>query len=170
MRRLFTQVVLIAMVGISSTALALDINISGAVVETPCEVINSQANPLEINMGAVYVTALSHQGQTASPTDFIIKLRNCPKIISSVNVRFEGASYEGDNTILALTEEFSSAINVGIQLSDLNNSILALSSFSGEYPIIAGDNDLHFAARYIATAPAVSGIANATATFTIKYN
>lgn len=166
MRRLFTQAVLIAMAGISSTALALDINISGTVVETPCEVVNSQT----INMSDVYVTSLSHQGQTASATDFIIKLRNCPKIISSVNVMFEGASYEGDNTILALTEDLSSAINVGIQLSDFNHSILTLSSFSGEYPIVAGDNDLHFVARYIATAPAASGTANATATFTIKYN
>lgn len=92
---------------------------------------------------------------------------------SSASVKFDGTSVNGDNSVLALTQEAGVATGVGIQLSDDSNTVLPLFTASKAYSLQSGGatNNLDFVARYISTAADVTpGPANATANFSINYN
>lgn len=157
----------------ASSAFAADgqVNFVGKIIDTGCEVVNTPTTPLIVTLGDVYNTAFVSPGDTAAATGFTLKLKSCPISVTSAKVKFDGAADNGNNRILKLTQDAGVAVGVGIQLSDISNDVLPLYTASAAYPIVAGDNDLNFVARYVATSTPVStGVANAVATFTIIYN
>lgn len=157
----------------ASSAFAADgqVNFIGQIIDTGCDVVNTPSNPLLVTLGAVYNTAFQSPGDTAAATDFTLKLTGCPATVTSAQVKFDGVADNGNNRILRLTQDTGVATGVGIQLSDTSNDVLPLYTASTAYPLVVGDNDLNFVARYVATSiPVGMGPANAVATFTLIYN
>ena len=158
----------------SAYAMADDgiINFIGEITDDACTITNDVGNPLQVTLGTVSRATLDGgAGKTASPTAFNIQLTNCPASVSSATVKFDGASANGDNTALALTQESGVATGVGIQITDPANVIVPLYTASTAYPLQTGTNSIPFVARYLAVSNSVSaGPANATTNFTVNYN
>ncbi|MUM52817.1 fimbrial protein [Klebsiella variicola] len=161
-----------------STAVAFaddgKINFIGTITDTACTVVNTVTNPLTVTLGTVSRTALDGAaGKTAAPTDFKIKLTDCPASLNghTANVKFDGISANSDNTALKLTQDSGVATGVGIQISDNTGAVVPLYTPSSAYNLVTGDNSLDFVARYLAVANSVTaGPANSTSNFTIVYN
>lgn len=174
-KNLIAMTVLVSSV-VGATAYAADgqINFTGEITDTACEVTNSVGSPLEVTLGKISKTAFSSVGSKASTTQFSLELKNCPDTVTSVKIKFDGATVNGDNSVLALSPDVDVAEGVGIQLSDASNNMLPLFSASQAYPLTKGAvNNLGFTASYIAIADIAEikpGKANATANFTINYN
>lgn len=158
----------------AASAFAADgqVNFNGSIIDSACTVVNNVANPLTVTLGQVSKTAFTGAGSTAAATSFNLQLTNCPATVSTATVKFDGTAAAGDNSVLALTQESGVATGVGIQLSDISNSVLPLYTASASYPLVTtGTNNLGFVARYVATAATVTaGPANSVASFTINYN
>ena len=163
----------ITSVTLSSAAFADDgkVNFVGKITDEACTVTNNVQNPLTVTLGDVARTAFTGAGSTAAPTKFTIALTDCPATVSSASVKFDGTSDSTENSILALTQETGVATGVGIQLADSNNNVIPLYTASEAFPLVSGDNNLDFVARYYATsADVTSGPANSTSNFTLTYN
>ncbi|HHQ6567042.1 TPA: fimbrial protein [Serratia fonticola] len=146
-----------------------EISFNGKITDEACVVTNSPATPLQVDMGEVATTAFVKAGDKASATNFTIELTGCPAAATQAAVKFDGVAANGDNSILALT--VGGATGVGIELSDNNNTVVPLFTASKSYPLVVGDNELKFVARYISTTNVVTpGVANSTASFTLNYN
>ncbi|RDL14121.1 fimbrial protein [Serratia fonticola] len=158
----------------SASAFAADgqVNFKGEIIDSACTVVNSVTNALDVTLGQVSKTAFTNAGDTAAATKFTLQLTNCPVSVSTASVKFDGTAANGDNNILALTQESGVATGVGIQLSDSSQNVLPLSTASASYPLVStGTNNLDFVARYISNSATVTaGPANAVASFTIIYN
>ncbi len=176
MKKNLIAVALVA--GICSTAAMADdgeIKFVGAITDDACTVVNPVGTPLTVTLGTVSRSSFTSSGDTASPTQFAIKLTGCPAALNgkTAKVKFDGLALDGDNKVLALTQEAGVAKNVGIQLSDSTNAVVSLFEPSSAYALKTGDNTLDFVARYYATAnnaAITAGPANSTATFNIIYN
>lgn len=170
---LVTAFTLSTMVGVISGAQASDgsINFTGEVLDAACTVDVGGSSPLTVDMGKVQKSAFTGDGSTADTTKFTLKLSACPETITKATVKFDGTSYSGDNTILALTSGTGVATGVGIQILDSTNTVVPLDTASSVYTLVATDeNDLDFYARYIQKGvDIVAGKADATASFTIAY-
>ena len=171
-----------AVLGMSS-AFAADgqINFTGEIIDSACEVVNNVSAPLDVTLGKVAKTAFTGAGSTAAATKFTLQLKGCPASVTSATVKFDGSAADGDNAVLALTGGTGVATGVGIQLTDSSQKVLPLFAPSTAYklsPSTAGTaggadvvNSLDFVARYVATAATVTaGPANAVANFTVNYN
>lgn len=158
----------------ASSAFAADgqVNFTGEIIDSACTVVNSVSSPLDVTLGKVAKTAFSGAGSTAAATKFTLQLKDCPATVTSASVKFDGAAVEGDNSVLALTDESGVATGVGIQLSDASNAVLPLFTASQAYTLSADEtNNLDFVARYVATSDTVTaGPANSVANFTVNYN
>jgi major type 1 subunit fimbrin (pilin) len=164
----------------ASSAFAADgtLNFTGDIKDTTCVVdFGAGATSLSIPMGTFNKTAFSKgAGATSNATKFTIKLTTCPAAYTKATVEFDGTADTNNSKVLALssgTTAAPSATGVGIQISDISGTVMALKDESTSYPLLAGTNinSLGFTARYVATAAAVtSGKADATANFTVKYN
>lgn len=160
----------------SISAMAADgqVNFSGEIIDSACQVINTPSNPLQVTLGQVNRSAFSGAGSTAAATKFTLQLADCPVSATAAAVKFDGSSISGNNSVLALTQEPGVASGVGIQLSDDSNTVVPLYTASKRYNLNTGTgvvNNLDFVARYIATAASVTaGPANSMASFTVIYN
>lgn len=155
----------------SVSAFAADgqINFTGEITDTACEVVNTVSSPLAVTLGKVSKSAFVGAGSTAAATRFTLKLSGCPDGLNTASVKFDGTSVAGDNSVLALTA--GGAAGVGIQLSDSNQNKLPLNTDSASYSVTDGSASMDFVARYVATSATVTaGAANAVANFTINYN
>ncbi|MFG6655069.1 fimbrial protein [Scandinavium sp. M-37] len=153
-------------------AAAGQVNFTGEIIDAGCDVINTVANPLQVNLGQVAKSEFVSAGDTAAATSFNIRLTNCPITISTASIKFDGTAVAGDNSILQLTQDSGVATGVGIQLSDASG-IVPLAQPSTAYPLQSGStmNDLPFTARYKSYTTAVTaGPANAVANFSVIYN
>ncbi len=159
--------------GVSAFAADGQVNFTGEIIDAGCTVVNTPSNPLQVALGKVARSAFSQAGDKAAATGFTLQLTDCPATVNSASVKFDGTAVNGDNSVLALTQESGMATGVGIQLSDDNNIVLPLYAASKAYVLHPGavTNNLDFVARYIATSSTVNaGSANAMASFTINYN
>ncbi|ADO49268.1 fimbrial protein [[Enterobacter] lignolyticus] len=149
------------------------VNFTGEILDSACEVVNNLSNPLNVNLGKVSKTAFSGIGSTADTTQFAIQLKNCPETVSTAAITFGGTPDTDNNNVLALTAGTGVAAGVGIQLLDSSQQPLSLYTASQPYTLQSGTatNNLEFAARYIQTQSTISaGPANAVSTFTVVYN
>lgn len=174
MKKIFCVTTLVAAsLGLSTGASADNgqVKFTGQLTTEVCQVVNNMSNPAEVKLGKVGYTAFKGIGSTASATSFVLALKDCPPTVVSAQVSFDGIAATSDNRSLALTTGANVATGVAVQISDASRTVLALRVPSQAYPLTAGDNDLEFVARYVATSDSVTvGSANAVATFDITYN
>lgn len=163
----------------TTAASAVDgtINFTGDIKDATCEIDLAGGTAVSVPMGTLNKTALNGSGSTGVASKFDLTLKNCPTAYTKATVEFDGTAADNDKKILALNAGDTTnpaATGVGVQIADKDGTVLALKSPSASYDLTTGAaaiNKLAFTARYIATSDTVvSGKANATATFNIKYN
>ncbi len=176
-KNLIAVAVLASSVFAVTAAAAADgqVDFVGKITDDACVVTNNPGSPLQVKLGEVATTAFNNKsgvptaGVKSAATIFTIKLTDCPAAATQAAVKFDGIAVSGDNTVLALTA--GGATGVGIQLSDDANAVIPLFTASKSYPLVVGNNDLNFVARYISTSATITpGVANSTASFTLNYN
>lgn len=147
-----------ATVGCSASAFAAtngegQINFTGEIIDSACQVVNGLSNPLDVQLGKVSKTVFTGAGSTSTLTKFDIKLTNCPETVTSAAINFGGTPDADNNAALALTPDTDAATGVAIQLVDTSGQPVSLYTPSKQYPLASGTavNDLEFGARYIQT-------------------
>ena len=147
-----------ATVGCSASAFAAtngegQINFTGEIIDSACQVVNGLSNPLNVQLGKVSKTVFTGAGSTSTLTKFDIKLTNCPETVTSAAINFGGTPDADNNATLALTPDTDAATGVAIQLMDASGQPVTLYTPSKQYPLASGTavNDLEFGARYIQT-------------------
>ncbi|WP_413498179.1 fimbrial protein [Buttiauxella gaviniae] len=156
----------------AASALASDgtVNFTGEIIPSPCVVDIGTNNTMTVDLGKVAISSFTGVGSKASATKFILRLKDCPIDLFSARFKFDGTGYDGDDSVLKLTQEVGVAKGVAIELSDVA-AVLPLFTASTAYNLTSGVNELPFYARYIQKSDTVdAGVANATTTFTVNYN
>ncbi|MDM7084933.1 fimbrial protein, partial [Enterobacter hormaechei] len=145
-----------ATVGCSASAFAAtngegQINFTGEIIDSACQVVNGLSNPLNVQLGKVSKTVFTGAGSTSTSTKFDIKLTNCPETVTSAAINFGGTPDADNNAALALTPDTDAATGVAIQLMDASGQPVTLYTPSQQYPLASGTavNDLEFGAGYI---------------------
>lgn len=167
-----------ATVGCSASAFAAadgegQINFTGEIIDSACQVVNAVSNPLNVQLGKISKTVFTGAGSTSTLTKFDIQLKDCPETVTSAAINFGGTPDADNNSTLALTPDADAATGVAIQLVDSSAQPVGLYSPTRQYPLASGStvNNLEFGARYIQTQTAVTaGPANSVSTFTVIYN
>ena len=167
-----------ATVGCSSSAFAAtngegQINFTGEIIDSACQVVNGLSNPLNVQLGKVSKTVFTGAGSTSTPTKFDIQLKDCPETVTSAAINFGGTPDADNSATLALTPDADAATGVAIQLLDSSEQPVNLYTSSRQYQLNAGTtvNDLEFAARYIQTQAAVTpGLDNYVSSCTVINN
>lgn len=167
-----------ATVGCSASAFAAtdgegQINFTGEIIDSACQVVNAVSNPLNVQLGKISKTVFTGAGSTSTLTKFDIQLKDCPETVTSAAINFGGTPDADNNATLALTPDIDAATGVAIQLVDSSAQPVSLYSPTRQYPLASGTavNNLEFGARYIQTQTAVTaGPANSVSTFTVIYN
>jgi len=93
-----------ATVGCSASAFAAtngegQINFTGEIIDSACQVVNGLSNPLNVQLGKVSKTVFTGAGSTSTLTKFDIQLTNCPETVTSAAINFGGTP---DATIILL--------------------------------------------------------------------
>lgn len=149
------------------------INFTGEIIDSACQVVNDLGSPLNVALGKVSKTVFTGAGSASTLTKFTISLTNCPQTVTSASINFGGTPDSDNNAALALTPGADAATGVAIQLVDSTAQPISLFTPSKAYPLTSGTtvNALDFGARYIQTKAAVTaGPANSVSTFTVIYN
>lgn len=167
-------VLLITGIGINN-AMAVDgeINFNGSVIDTACTMDVGTGNKMTVDLGEVAKSSFTGVGSETTATEFNLSVKDCPAAVKSATVKFDGTSYNGDNTALALDapETGTAATGVGVQIKDSKDKVVSLFESFSSYTLAEGANSLPFYASYVQkAATVVGGAANATAQFTLNYN
>lgn len=178
MKKVVLGLFIAAMAGGSASVFAAtngegQINFTGEIIDSACQVVNGLSSPLDVQLGKVSKTVFTGAGSTSTLTKFDIQLKNCPETVTSAAINFGGTPDADNNTTLAVTPDANAATGVAVQLLDSSDQPVNLYTPSQQYPLTSGStvNDLEFGARYIQTQAAVTaGPANAVSTFTVIYN
>lgn len=160
----------------ATTAPGGTVRFTGEIVDATCAVSTETANQT-VTLGQYRTQKLKAAGDRGNSTPFQIKLVDCnPTAATKASVAFAGRAMAGtgNTKLLAVsgaTANDPAATNVGIEISDSSSTALGLSGtdFSVAKDVNAGTNTLDFAATYVATGASTAGVANAEATFVIKY-
>ncbi|MDK7106300.1 fimbrial protein, partial [Enterobacter hormaechei] len=120
-----------AAVGCSASAFAAingegQINFTGEIIDSACQVVNGLSNPLDVQLGKVSKTVFTGAGSTSTLTKFDIKLTNCPETVTSAAINFGGTPDANNNATLALTPDTGAATGVAIQLMDASGQPVTL--------------------------------------------
>jgi major type 1 subunit fimbrin (pilin) len=101
----------------STTVYATDgqITFTGQVTDNSC-VVDTSAGGFNVMLQTVSATYLNSASNEGSPTNFSIKLMDCPDTVSAVKVAFHGNFDANKNLIPTITT--GAAGNVGIKLHD----------------------------------------------------
>ncbi|OAT31842.1 SfmA family fimbriae-like adhesin [Buttiauxella brennerae ATCC 51605] len=146
------------------------VNFTGEIIPNPCVVDIGANDTMTVDLGKVGITSFKGVGSRATATKFILRLKDCPIQMVTARFKFDGAAYNGDDSVLKLSEGSQVATGVAIELSDIAAK-LPLYTASTSYTLVPGVNELPFYARYIQMASDVTaGPANSVATFTVNYN
>ena len=178
MNKVALGLIIAAAVGCSASTFAAtngegQINFTGEIIDSDCQVVNGLSNPLNVQLGKVSKTVFTGAGSTSTLTKFDIQLTNCPDTVTSAAINFGGTPDANNNATLALTPDSDAATGVAIQLVDASEQPVSLYTPSQQYQLTSGTavNDLEFGARYIQTGAAITaGPANSVSTFTVIYN
>lgn len=178
MNKVALSLLIAATLGCSASAFAAtngegQINFTGEIIDSACQVVNGLSAPLHVQLGKVSKSVFTGAGSTSTLTKFSIQLTNCPETVTSAAIDFGGTPDSNNTSTLAVTPDTGAATGVAIQLVDASEQPLSLYTASQQYPLTAGTgvNNLEFGARYIQTQESVTaGPANAVSTFTVIYN
>jgi major type 1 subunit fimbrin (pilin) len=99
-----------AAVGCSASSFAAtngegQINFTGEIIDSACQVVNGLSNPLNVQLGKVSKTVFTGAGSTSTLTKFDIQLTNCPETVTSAAINFGGTPDANNNATLALTPD-----------------------------------------------------------------
>ncbi|WP_071608889.1 fimbrial protein [Entomohabitans teleogrylli] len=148
------------------------VNFTGSISDDTCTVATS-AQTVNVELGTIATSNLSGSAdRKAAPTSFKIALENCPSAINSANIKFDGKRDTDNSALLQLTNYGTNGVAEGVAVGiyDKSDNLIPLYSASSDYPLVAGNNELEFVARYVSTSNTVNpGSANATANFTLSY-
>ncbi|MFK3663516.1 fimbrial protein [Scandinavium sp. NPDC088450] len=178
MKKIALGLLIASAIGCSASAFAEtngegQINFTGEIIDSACQVVNGLSNPLNVALGKVSKTMFKGTGSTTTLTLFNIQLTDCPDTVTTAAINFGGIPDADNNTTLALTPGTGAATGVAIQLVDASEQPIDLYSPSQPYALTSGStmNNLQFGARYIQTKASVTaGPANSASTFTVIYN
>ena len=146
------------------------IRFTGSIIDVPCE-IDTAATSSNVPMGKVFANDFGGVGSVAGAKDFKIALKGCGSSTNGATVRFTGVSDASKPEALQVTADSSEpAGGIALQLVDDIGTPIDIGSDSKVHTITEGINVFNFQARYISTAPIVTGGgANAQALFTLTY-
>lgn len=167
------------------------VHFTGEFVSAACAVSADTANQA-VALGQYRTSSLTEAGQFTTNVPFRIKLVDCdPEISQNASFAFNGPLDLADPTLLRVSSDGASsdsvaAKGVGIEINDSQGTVLTPDGtvFSAQSALIAGNNTVHFVARYKSTSagtglggtvaqPAyavTAGQANASANFVITYD
>jgi len=172
MKKVLLNTIFLVIAGVTGNAQAADgtIHFTGSISDQTCT-IDSGSQSLNVDLGNVAQAALNGAaGIKASPTRFTLLLSQCPDTVTGASVKFDGTPDQLDTTLLALDDDTDAATGVGIEIANMDGSVIPLHSASSDYTLAEGNNELRFLARYVSTGAAVTpGKANGTSEFTINY-
>lgn len=97
-----------SVIGCSASAFAAtdgegQINFTGEIIDSACQVVNGLSNPLNVTLGKVSKTVFTGAGSTSTATKFDIELKNCPETVTAAAINFGGTPDANNNSTLALT-------------------------------------------------------------------
>ncbi len=150
------------------------VHFTGEVVNAACAV-SSDSSDQTVALGQARSASLATAGAVSNQTPFNIVLTDCDTAISTTaSVAFNGPA-NADGQSLApssITTQGVAAKNVGIQILDSTNTVIAPNSNLTGAPsaLIDGTNTIPFTAQFISLGSATVGAADADATFNVTYN
>jgi major type 1 subunit fimbrin (pilin) len=150
------------------------VHFKGELVNAACSV-NTETSEQTVNLGQYRTAKFTKVGDTTANIPFTIELNNCdPLVARTAAVAFTGQIDATDKTLLAVSSGNNDNVarGVGIEILDSQSTTLTPdgATFSAARSLIEGTNTLNFTARYKATAATTApGLANADATFVMKY-
>lgn len=98
----------------SGSSLAVDININGKIVASPCQV-NGGSNEFQVNLGdSIQADTLATSGSASDWVPFTLKLTSCPASTSSFSVAFSGTA---DSTVTTNYANSGTAQNISVALT-----------------------------------------------------
>lgn len=109
------------------------VNFTGTVTDATCEIQTDSENP-EINLGDLYNKDLADAGSASDWVTFNITLLNCPAGLNNVIAKFSG---EADASDASLYRNTGDAINVAVELQDLNTQAVLKNGASDSAVILS---------------------------------
>lgn len=84
MNKVALGILLAATIGCTASAFAAtngegQINFTGEIIDSACQVVNGLSNPLNVPLGKVSKTVFTGAGSTSTLTKFDIQLKDCPR-------------------------------------------------------------------------------------------
>lgn len=149
------------------------IHFKGEMVNAACVVSTQSANQT-VNLGQYRTASFQSTGATSEKVPFEIVLNDCdPTVSTNTSITFSGQANVTNSDLLSIVNSDNTATNVGIEILDHADTVLPPNGaeYSTAQALVNGNNILRFNARYKSTAVAVTpGLANADATFIVKYD
>ncbi|MED9311391.1 fimbrial protein [Escherichia coli] len=152
----------------ASSVNAVDININGLVLASPC-VVNGGNSAVNVNIGDnIQADSLSAAGSTSSWKDFTLQLTNCPLSTSSFSVAFSGTP---DGDIATNYANTGSATNLSLELTTQDGSTTLGNGSSINNTPIPGSHayDLQLRTRAVSKGDvmpgSITGLVQATFTY-----
>lgn len=134
---------LIMTAGYNTAMAAVNINITGRVIASPCEVNNNQST-LNVDLGQnIQASTLAAAGASTPPTPFNLELKSCPAGTDSVKVTFTGTPAAAPQTNMYMNTGVANPLAVELSSGSTilgNNSSLTqpvLSDRSVTYALSA---------------------------------
>lgn len=136
--------------------------------EWSCRIKNSSQN-MVVDLGVWSTRNFNAVGSKTRPTFFEVELEDCN--VEQVAMSFTGPADSSNPNYLALNPN-STAKNLAVQISDLNQVPLPLNSVSPAAPVNQNNSaKLSFYANFISTQERIeAGQATADATLVLHYN
>lgn len=150
------------------------INFTGKVATTGCQVSSSTASPQSVPLGTVSVASLGNTAGTLSgATTFNIAFSGCPAATTASTLKFSFTSSNGStNGAYILNSAVTDPANgVGIALFDHKNKPITNNTSTSSFEIPVGSSSLDYSAAMVNTIGngVTAGNVIGTATLTINY-
>lgn len=159
----------------NSSANAVDstLAVTGNVVASGCEVDTGSENQ-KVKIGTFSGKDFPSVGSTSSFKAMNINLSKCYDKLTTIQVKFSGASDADNPTLLAVTDTGAGtavATGVGVELLDNGGKTIPFNAESPQtFELDEGNNTLSFLLRYKSTRyPVTSGEASAVMYFDLTY-
>lgn len=133
--------IMVALSSVSAFAAdAVNINITGRVVASPCNV-NSGSSDLAVELGQnIQASSLFTAGSGSTPVPFDLALTNCPVGTSAVKVAFSGTA---DGASPTMYQSTGTATPLAVELSDATTSAI-LGNGSSLTQSVLGDSTVTY--------------------------
>lgn len=134
---------------------AVDINITGLVIASPC-IVNGNNPSLDVNLGNdILADSLSTAGSATSWKDFTLSLTNCPASTTSFSVAFSGTT----DTDTDYYKNTGGATNLKLELTNQVGDVSFKNGASLQNVIIPGTHtyDLKMRSRAVSKGNVMPG-------------